>query len=122
MSIMLRTHGGWVELRYRDNKQLHRYLYSGWRLSRELKLEPGGRRVLAYIAFSRSFEITYDPKNVVALDVNENSVTIAAFRGGMLAEAIRVETGLGRMVMAYSVRRERISREDLLVGGMLGRN
>jgi IS605 OrfB family transposase len=28
----------------------------------------------------------------------------------MLVEAIRVETGLGRMVIAYSVRRERISR------------
>jgi hypothetical protein len=26
MSIMLRTHRGWIELRYRDNKQLHRYL------------------------------------------------------------------------------------------------
>jgi len=69
MSIILRTHRGWVELRYRDNKQLHRYLYSGWRLSSELKLEPGGRRVLAYLAFSRSFEITYDPSNVVSLDV-----------------------------------------------------
>jgi hypothetical protein len=39
MSIMLRTHRGWIELRYRDNKQLYRYLYSGWRLSSELKLE-----------------------------------------------------------------------------------
>jgi hypothetical protein len=29
----------------------------------------------------------------------------------MLAEAIRVETGLGRMVIAYSVRRARISRD-----------
>jgi transposase len=110
MSIMLRTHGGWVELRYRDNKQLHRYLYSGWRLSRELKLEPGGRRVLAYIAFSRSFEILYDPSNVVSLDINENSVMIAAFRDGVLAGVTRIETGLGRMVIAYSVRRERISR------------
>jgi hypothetical protein len=25
--------------------------------------------VLAYLAFSRSFEITYDPSNVVSLDV-----------------------------------------------------
>ena len=64
----------------------------------------------AYLAFSRPFEITYDPKNVVTLDVNENDVTIAVFRGGMFVEAIRVETGLGRMVIAYSVRRERISR------------
>ncbi|MDT7887680.1 MAG: hypothetical protein RQ885_01730 [Desulfurococcales archaeon] len=108
--MKIRTHGGWIELRYRNNRQLHRYLYSGWRLSRELKLESNGRRVIAYLAFSRSFEILYDPSNVVALDANENSVTIAIFRGGMLVEVIRVETSLGRMVIAYSVRRERISR------------
>ncbi|MDT7888456.1 MAG: hypothetical protein RQ885_05720 [Desulfurococcales archaeon] len=39
MSIMLRTHRGWIELRYRGNKQLHRYLYSGQDLAGELKLE-----------------------------------------------------------------------------------
>jgi IS605 OrfB family transposase len=88
---------------------LHRYLYSGWNLSSELKLECDGV-LIAYLAFSRSFEITYDPRNVVSLDVNENNVTIAVFRGGMLVKVIRVETSLGRMVIAYSVRRERISR------------
>jgi IS605 OrfB family transposase len=108
--IRIRTHRGWIELRYKGNRQLHRYLYSGWRPSSELKLECDGRRMLAYLAFSRSFEILYDPSNVVAVDVNENNVTIAVFRGGMLVEAIRVETGLGRIVIAYSVRRERISR------------
>jgi IS605 OrfB family transposase len=88
---------------------LHRYLYSGWNLSSELKLECDGG-LIAHLAFSRSFEITYDPRNVVSLDVNENNVTMAVFRGGMLVEVIRVETSLGRMVIAYSVRRERISR------------
>jgi IS605 OrfB family transposase len=110
MSIMLRTHRGWVELRYRNNKQLYRYLYSGWRLSSELKLESNGRRVIAYLAFSRSFEITYDPSNVVSLDVNENNVTIVVFRDDFLAGIIRVETSLGRIIIAYSVERERISR------------
>jgi IS605 OrfB family transposase len=110
MSIMLRTHRGWIELRYRNNKQLYRYLYSGWRLSSELKLESNGRRVIAYLAFSRSFEITYDPSNVVSLDVNENNVIIVVFRDDVLAEIIRVETSLGKIVIAYSVGRERISR------------
>ncbi|MDT7889341.1 MAG: hypothetical protein RQ885_10260 [Desulfurococcales archaeon] len=73
--------------------------------------------VLDYLAFSRSFEITHDPSNVVSLDVNENNVTIAVFRGGMFVEVIRVETSLGRIAIAYSVRRERISREDLLWEG-----
>jgi IS605 OrfB family transposase len=114
MSIMLRTHRGWIELRYKGNRQLHRYLYSGWNLSSELKLECDGG-LIAHLAFSRSFEITYDPRNVVSLDVNENNVTIAVFRGGMLVEAIGVETGLGRIVIAYSVRRERISRRRSIV-------
>jgi hypothetical protein len=54
--------------------------------------------VLAYLAFSRPFEITYDPKNVVSLDVNENNVTIAVSRGGMLVGVIRVETGLRKLL------------------------
>jgi len=37
--LKIRTHGGWIELRYRDDRQLYRYLYNGWRLSSELKLE-----------------------------------------------------------------------------------
>jgi IS605 OrfB family transposase len=72
--------------------------------------------VLAYLAFSRSFEILYDPSNVVSLDVNENNITIAVFRGGMLVEVIRVETSLGKIVIAYSVRREKISRRRSTVG------
>jgi len=39
-----------------------------------------------------------------------------------LIEVIRVETSLGRMVIAYSVRRERISRRRSASGGMLGGN
>jgi hypothetical protein len=35
----------------------------------------------------------------------------------MFVEVIRVETSLGRIAIAYSVRRERISREDLLWEG-----
>jgi hypothetical protein len=31
--IKLKTHMGWVELHYRNHKQLHRYLYGGWRLA-----------------------------------------------------------------------------------------
>jgi len=31
--IKLKTHMGWVELHYRNHKQLHRHLYGGWRLA-----------------------------------------------------------------------------------------
>ena len=108
--IKLRTHRGWVELHYRNHKQLHRYLYSGWRLASELRFKILGRKVAVFLTFTREFEVGYDPRNVVAVDVNENNVTIALFKGGVLADAYRVETGLGRIVVAYSERRERITR------------
>jgi IS605 OrfB family transposase len=109
--LKIRTHRGWVELSYANNKQLHRYLYGGWIPASELKLKTdGGRRVLAYITFIKIYAVFYDKTNVIAVDVNENNITIAVFKNGVLVEVIRIETGLGRIVIAYAVRRKRISR------------
>jgi putative transposase len=109
--LKVRTHRGWVELKYRNNRQLLRYLYGGWIPSSELKLKTdGGRRVLAYITFVKVYTVFYDKKNVIAVDGNENNITIAVFRNGVLVEVIRIETGLGRIVIAYAVRRKRISK------------
>jgi IS605 OrfB family transposase len=109
-AIRLRTHRGWVELHYRNHKQLHRYLYGGWRLASELRFKVLGRKVVAYLTFTREFEVDYDPRNVVAVDVNENNVTVAVFKDGVLSDVYRVETGLGRIVTAYSERRRGITR------------
>jgi IS605 OrfB family transposase len=110
-SLKIRTHRGWVELKYGNSRQLHRYLYGGWIPASELKLKTdGGRRVLAYITFVKVYAILYDKKNVIAIDVNENNITIAVFKNGVLVEVIRIETGLGKLVIAYAVRRKRISR------------
>jgi IS605 OrfB family transposase len=108
--IKLRTRRGWVELRYRNHKQLHRYLYGGWRLASELRFKVLGKKVVVYLSFTREFEVGYDPRNVVAVDVNENNVTIALFKDGALNNVYRVETSLGRIVIAYSERRRRITR------------
>jgi len=108
--IKLRTHMGWVELRYRNHKQLCRYLYSGWRLANELRFKILGKKVVMYLSFTREFEVGYDLRNVVAVDVNENNVTIALFKDGVLSDVYRVETGLGRVVVAYSERRKRITQ------------
>ena len=70
----------------------------------------GGRRVLAYITFVKVYAILYDKMNFIAVDGNENNITIAIFKNGVLVEVIRVETGLGRIVIAYAVRRKRISK------------
>jgi putative transposase len=100
-----------VDLRCSSHKQLHRYLYGGWRLAEELKLKRRGKHWVAYLTFKRDFDVDPDPRNVVAVDVNENNVTAAVFVGGVLREVWRLETGLGRMVIAYAERRKKITEE-----------
>lgn len=108
--IRIRTHKGWIKLHYRGHKQLYRYLYNGWRLSSELKLKVNGREILVYLTFKKDFEVTYNPRSVVSVDVNENNVTLAVFRDGKLSEVYRIETGLGRIVIGYAERRKRITK------------
>jgi len=55
-------------------------------------------------------EVGYDPDNVVAVDINEDNVTVAVFVRGVLEGFFRIETGLGRIAIAYSERRKRISQ------------
>jgi IS605 OrfB family transposase len=108
-ALMVRIGGRWVELRFSGHKQLYRYLYGGWRLAEELKLKRRGRRWVAYLAFKRDFDVSPDPRNVVAVDVNENNVAAAVFINGALKEVWRLETGLGNLVIAYAERRRRIA-------------
>ena len=108
--IELRTHMGWVKICYRYHKLLYRYLYNGWKLSSELRLKLSGGKVIIYLTFTRNFEVIYSPSNVVAVDVNENNVTLAVFRDGKLSEVYRIETGLGRIVIGYAERRKRITK------------
>jgi len=108
--IKVRTHRGWILLHYRHHKQLHRYLYSGWKLSEELRLKLVSGKVLAYLTFRKDFEAERNLHNVVAVDVNENNVTLAVFREGRISEVYRVETGLGRIVIAYTERRKKLTK------------
>jgi IS605 OrfB family transposase len=108
-ALKLRIGWGWVELRCSSHKQLRRHLYGGWRLTEELKLKRRGKHWVAYLTFKRDFDVDPDPRNVVAVDVNENNVTAAVFVGGVLREVWRLETGLGRMVIAYAERRRKIA-------------
>lgn len=108
--IEVRAHRGWVKINYRNHKQLHRCLYNGWKLSSELRLKLNGKKVIIYLTFTKNFEIIYNPSNVVAVDVNENNVTVAVFRNRRLCEVYRVETGLGRLVISYAERKKKITR------------
>jgi len=109
-AIKVRTHKGWIELRYRNHRQLHRYLYSDWKLSEELRLKLVSGKVLVYLTFRKDFEVEHNPRNVVAVDVNENNVTLAVFKEKKLSEVYRVETSLGKIVISYSERRRRITK------------
>jgi IS605 OrfB family transposase len=108
--IKLRTQEGWVQLHYKTHKLLRKYVYSDWRLASELRLRITRKKIIAYLTFTKSFEVAYEPQNVVAVDVNENNVTMAVFNDGVLSDIHRVETNLGRMVIAYAERRKRITR------------
>jgi len=108
--IEVRTHKGWLKIRYRTHKQLHKYLYNGWKLSSELRLKLNGRKVVVYLTFMKNFKVIYSPSNVIAVDVNENNVTVAVFKDKKLCEVYRIETGLGRIVIAYTERRKRITK------------
>lgn len=108
--IKVRTHRGWIEIHYKSHKQLYRYLYNGWKLSSELRLKLNGRKVIAYLTFTKNFEVMYNPRNVVAVDVNENNVTLAMFKDKKLCEVYRIKTDLGKLVIVYAERRKRITR------------
>ena len=110
-ALKLRIGGRWVELRCSGHKQLHRYLYGGWRLAEELKLKRRGKHWVAYLTFKRNFDVDPDPRNVVAVDINENNVTTAVFVGRVLREVWRLETGLGRMIITYAERKKKITEE-----------
>jgi IS605 OrfB family transposase len=125
ISVSILTHKGWVEIPLRFTKQFTRYLYEGWRVSQELKLRLVGRKVLVWLTFEKEVEIESKDGNYISIDVNENNVTVAVFEGFKLKELRRYETGLGKLVINYSLRREEItnghSTKDELVKKKLGK-
>jgi IS605 OrfB family transposase len=72
-----------------------------------LKLTDG--KILVYLTLTKEFEVSYNPDNSVAVDINENNVTLAVFIDRRLHEIYRVETNIGMIVIAYSERRRRIT-------------
>jgi IS605 OrfB family transposase len=107
--VEVRTHRGWIRIGYRNNKHPHRYLYNNWKPSSELKLKLSNGKILLYIILTKEFEISYNPDNSVAVDMNENNVTLAVFVGRKLHEIYRVETNIGRIVIVYSEKRRGIT-------------
>jgi len=119
VSVSVLTHKGWVEIPLKFTKQFARYAYEGWRVSQELKLRLVGRKALVWSTFEKEVEVETKEGNYISIDVNENNVTLAIFENFKLKELRRYETGLGRVVINYSLRREEITKgrsaEDELI-------
>ncbi|MFP3234711.1 MAG: IS200/IS605 family accessory protein TnpB-related protein [Sulfolobaceae archaeon] len=110
VSVSVLTHKGWVEIPLRFTKQFTRYVYEGWMVSQELKLRLVGRKVHLWLTFEKEVEVETKDGNYISIDVNENNVTLAVFEGFKLKELRRYETGLGKLVINYSIRREEITK------------
>jgi len=110
VSVSILTHKGWVEIPLKFTKQFIHYLYEGWRVSQELKLRLVGRKILVWLTFEKVVEVESKDGNYISIDVNENNVTLAIFEGFKLKELRRYETGLGKLVVNYSLRREEITK------------
>ena len=108
--ISVLTHKGWVEVPLKFTKQFIHYLYEGWRVSQELKLRLVGRKILVWLTFEKEVEVETKDGNYLSIDVNENNVTVAVFENFKLKELRRYETGLGKLVVNYSIRREEITK------------
>ncbi|MFP3234727.1 MAG: transposase, partial [Sulfolobaceae archaeon] len=110
VSVSVLTHKGWVEIPLKFTKQFTRYVYEGWRVSQELKLRLVGRKVHLWLTFEKEVEVESKDGNYLSIDVNENNVTVAVFEGFKLKELRRYETGLGKLVVNYSIKREEITK------------
>jgi transposase, IS605 OrfB family, central region len=84
-----------------------------------------GRKVLVWLTFEKEVEVDTKDGNHISIDVNENNVTVAVFEDFKLKELRRYETGLGRIVVNYSLRREEITKghstKDELIKKKLGK-
>ena len=84
-----------------------------------------GRKILVWLTFEKEVEVDTKDGNYISIDVNENNVTLAVFEGFKLKELRRYETGLGRIVINYSIRREEITKghstKDEVVKKKLGK-
>lgn len=109
-TILLKTHRGWLEIPLRIHKHYIRYRYGEWRLGRELRFKIVGRKVIFYLTFEKELGVNYNPANVVTVDVNEDNVTLAVYEDAKLVYLERIETGLGRIVIAYAEKRRRIMK------------
>jgi len=113
LTIEVATHRGWVTVELEPHKHFWKYVSSGWKISSEakVKLDKKRRRLIIYLAFEKSVE-TCKPRGFIAVDVNENNVTM------LLEDRVYLfETGFKDVVLGYYYRRKTVQEKyDELYG------
>jgi len=106
-SIRIATHKGWVTVELEPHKQYWRYVNRDWKLVSEakIKLNKKNKQLVIYLTFVKDVE-EYKPRGYLAVDVNENNITMLA--GGV---AYLFETNMGKLVLGYYYRRKRIQKK-----------
>jgi len=76
-SIRIAMHKGWVKVELEPHKQYWKYVNGGWWLASDakVKLDRKNRRLVLYLTFKKSAK-AYEPRGLVAVDVNENHVAV----------------------------------------------
>ena len=105
-SIRIATHKGWVTIEVEPHKQYWRYINRGWKLASEskIKLDKRNKQLIIYLTFIRDVK-EYKPKGYLAVDVNENNVTILV--DGI---AYLFKTNTEKLVLGYLYHRKKIQK------------
>jgi len=112
-SIEVATHRGWIAVELEPYKQYWRYVNGGWRLASEarLRLDRRGRRLIVYLTFRKAVG-TYEPRDLVPVDVNENHVAVMIGH-----EVYLLETDFRDITLGYYYRKKMIQKKyDKLCG------
>ncbi|RLG85528.1 MAG: transposase [Thermoprotei archaeon] len=106
-AIKVATHRGWVVIELQPHKLYWRYVNSDWRLRAQpkLKLDHRERRVYVYFVFEKDVE-EYNPKGWIAVDVNENNVTVLVD-----GKAYKLVTMLRRTIERYYEHKRRLQEK-----------
>jgi len=109
-AIKIATHRGWIVIELQPHKLYWKYVNSGWRLRTQpkLKLDHRERRVYVCFVFEKDVK-EYKPKGWIAVDVNENNVTVL-----IDGKAYKFITMLRKVVERYHEHRRRL-QEKLVI-------
>ncbi|RLG82986.1 MAG: transposase [Thermoprotei archaeon] len=106
-AIRVATHKGWIVIELQPHKLYWKYINTGWRLRTQpkLKLDHRERRIYVYFVFEKDVE-EYKPRGWIAVDVNENNVTVLVD-----GKAYKLVTMLRKTIERYHEHRKRFQEK-----------